>query len=72
MLAMAISDAALICLLKERDGLLPERSLPHGASGVCRYAGLYSGRLCPWCEAAERRRKSGAETGETGLVRTGD
>ena len=54
---MDVPDTELVVRLEERDGPLPERSWSHAAEGECRYAELYDGQACPWCEAEKRRRQ---------------
>jgi hypothetical protein len=52
-----VPDIELVVLLEDRDGPLPERSWSHASEGECRYAELYDGQPCPWCEADRRRRE---------------
>jgi hypothetical protein len=56
-----LPDDDLIKRLTDRDGPLPDRSWSHAEEGECRYSELYDGELCPWCEAAERRREREAQ-----------
>ena len=51
---MNLPDAEMLRLLILRDGPL-RRSLPHDASGACRYAAYYPDADCPWCAAVRRR-----------------
>jgi hypothetical protein len=53
--SIGVSDAELVALLELRDGPIPKRGRPHSAYGRCRYAELYDGHACPWCEAEARR-----------------
>jgi len=65
---MNVSDEELVRLLLARDGPMPERSWSHASEGECRYADLYKGEPCPWCEAERRRREreQAAASGSTG------
>jgi hypothetical protein len=58
-----VPDTELIVLLERRDGPLPERSWSHASEGECRYAEMYDGRGCPWCEAEKRRKQREAAAG---------
>jgi hypothetical protein len=48
-------DRAMVALLAQRDGPIPDRTLAHSAFGECRYRELYRDGRCPWCEAEARR-----------------
>jgi hypothetical protein len=52
-----LTDEELLRQLETRDGPLGERYRPHTTGSQCRYAAHYAekNRVCPWCEAAERR-----------------
>ena len=52
---MDLPDEELVRALEARDGSLVERRFSHRATGECRYAALYEGTKCPWCQAEERR-----------------
>jgi hypothetical protein len=58
-----VADTELIALLERRDGPLPERSWSHASEGECRYAEMYDGQPCPWCEAEKRRKAREATAG---------
>jgi len=53
----------MLALLEARDGPLPERSWSHASEGECRYAELYEGQTCPWCEAEKRRQQPDVPAG---------
>jgi hypothetical protein len=48
-----LTDQDLVLELVARDGR--RRRLSHTADAPCRYADLYAGGGCPWCEAERRR-----------------
>jgi hypothetical protein len=60
---MELPDDEMVRQLTLRDGPLRARSLPHRASGDCRYAEFYPESGCPWCAAVERRRQRELEAG---------
>ena len=63
-LSMDLTDELLVESLRQRDGPRPARYAPHSAAGVCRYAELYPGSTCPWCEAEARRNEREAAAAE--------